>query len=120
MNGFSKKAIGEVLNNAVVFTQNPSTAKKQLTELRMINLRNYARALIQPAIEHLEEEQLTPEELTWVFSCAALWVHYFRILKTDKLPMICSTKDFFEKRIKENSLPEIQVKCPECKHKFEV
>lgn len=120
MNGYSKKVIGEVLNNAVVMSQNPSSAKKPMTEGRILNLRNYARALIQPAIDHIEEEQLTEEELVWIFCCCALWVQAFRILKTDKLPMIPSSKDFFDKRIKEGELPEIEVKCPKCKNKFEI
>lgn len=120
MNGYSKKDIGNTLNNAVLMSQNPSSSKKPMTDLRMINMRNYARALIQPALDHLEEGQITAEELVWVFSAAALWTHTFRILKTDKLPMIPSTKEFFEKRIKEAELPNIEVKCPKCKNKFEV
>lgn len=119
MNGYSKKAIGDVLNNAVVMTQNPATSRKPLTEGRTRNLRDYTRALIQPALDQLEEGDITSEELVWVFSCAALWTHAYRIMKSDKLPMIPTTKGFFEKRFKEGELPPIEVKCPKCKNKFE-
>lgn len=118
MNGYTKKAIGDVLNNAVVMSQQPNYSKP-LTNNRIIHLRNYARSLIQPSLDHLEEELLTAEELVWVFSCAALWVHAYRILKTDKLPMVPSTKEFFDKRSK-TGLEGYSVKCPHCKEKFEL
>ena len=117
MNGFTKKAIGDILNNAVAYTQNPATLKKPLTEGRLRKLRDYTRALIQPALDHLEEGGLIAEELVYVFTCAALLFHAYRILKTDKLPMIPATKDFFDKRVKDE-LPDIEVKCPDCKKKF--
>lgn len=118
-NGFTKKAIGDLLNNAVVMTQNPASAKRPLTEGSIRRLQAYTRALIQPALDQLEDGELTAEEMVYAFSCAALWFHAFRILKTDKLPMVPSTKDFFDKRV-EDGLPQMEVKCPKCKERFEV
>lgn len=119
MNGYTKRAIGEVLNNAVVMTQNPATAKKPLLKDRHNRLITYTRALIQPAIDQLEDEDFTPEELVYAFTVAALWIHTFRILKSDKLPMVPTTKEFFEKAV-DSGIAQMEVKCPNCKKKFEV
>jgi hypothetical protein len=119
MNGYNKRAIGEALNNVVVMTKNPASAKRPLTEGRLRNLVDYTRALIQPAIDHLESEDLCAEEIVYAFSCAALWFQAYRIMKTDKLPMIPATKAFFDKRVEDN-IPQLEVKCPNCKKKFNV
>ncbi len=119
MNGYSKRAIGEALNNLVVMTQNPATLTKPLTDGRIRNLRDYTRALIQPALDQVEDGDIKPEEVIFALSSAALWFHAFRIMKTDKLPMIPSTKDFFDKRV-DDGMPELEVKCPHCKKKFDV
>lgn len=117
--GFSKKVIGEQLNNLVVITRQPNSLKAEIQENRLKGLRNYMQAIVGPLVSHIEEGLIKPEEMVFILTSASLWFHLVHVLKTDKLPLGPSVKKMFETKINKE-LPEIDVKCPFCKKTFSV
>jgi hypothetical protein len=75
---FSQKEIWGFLNNSII-------AQKQVAEYstvsRQTKLRNYMEALIEFPLEHLEEGLLTPEELSFILSSAAIFIYETKVIK---------------------------------------
>jgi hypothetical protein len=117
--GFSKKDIGVCLNNALVLVKNPNSLRPSMSELRIKGLKQYLKELLSPVIQHLDDNMLYPEEVVFMFVCAALYIQAYYIMETDKLPMAIGIKELFNKKVFEK-LPLIDVKCPKCKHQFEI
>ena len=77
-NFYSQKEILGFLNNAVL-------AQKQVSDYaaatRQTKLRAYTEALLEAPFEHLDEQLMTPEELCFILSSAALYVYTLKVTK---------------------------------------
>lgn len=93
---FSQREIAAVLNNAVLRSLKP-TRITELSDKRIQKLQDYAQALVEPTVQHVEEGLLCYEELVAALSAAALFVHLKHIMGSDKVPMSSKAKAFMEK-----------------------
>lgn len=78
---FTQKELGIILNNAVASILN-STGLKGTTEARKRQLRSYLSAILDSILEHRKNGHLTSEELVFVLTAGALFVHVFMVSKS--------------------------------------
>lgn len=69
---FAPREIESALNTAVLFTRHPESRNFKRSSER---LHEYARAITDPLIAMVETQLLTPEELVFVLTGAAMYVH---------------------------------------------
>lgn len=118
--GFSRKQIGEAINNALVLCRTPTSYKGEIGEKRLVHLQNYMIELINPAFDHIDEGLLKPEELVFILTAGALFIQCSQINQDEKIPLGPEISRLFMKKLKKTSLPPIDVKCPECKARFSI
>lgn len=87
---YSPRDIGVVLNNALVAASRPEESEILLSRLRKLS--EYAKAVVDPCSEHVDEKLLTREELVVVLLSAALIVQATDNPQLDKLPMTSLAK----------------------------
>lgn len=92
---FTDREILTILNNCVVFTGAPAEGGP-IHEARKRRLREYAQAIVAPAIVHVEEELLTPQELVHVLAAAALFVFLQYVCESDKVPGLAQARAIYE------------------------
>lgn len=83
---FSARDILVHLNNLVVMSQKPRSLGHDIPPARMRKLHSYSSAILEPLMEHLDEELLEPEELVFVLLACAITVQSSRVVKTSKVP----------------------------------
>lgn len=97
----NQKEIAISLNNAIASALRPARLGP-IPEPRLRKLHLIAQALIAPAVELLEPENvgedppLQPEELVAVLTVAALYVQLSSVMKTFKVPFGGLSKEVFE------------------------
>jgi hypothetical protein len=89
---FTARDVLGALNNAVLMSSKPSRAPLRKRQ----NLREYAMALLEPTQQHVDDELLTPEELVFVLSVAAMFVQMRHVMQTDAVPMAKEVKAIFD------------------------
>jgi len=97
----TQKEIAAGLNNAVAIALRPARLGP-IPEARLKRLHEVAKALISPAVELLEPDELgdppplLPEELVVVLAVAAMYVHLSAVMKTTKVPFGGLAKEMFD------------------------
>lgn len=97
----NQREIAVSLNNAISSALRPARLGP-ISDMRLKKLHLIAKALIAPAQELLEPEEvgatppLEPEELVAVLAVAALYVQLHNVMKTTKVPFAGLTKEVFE------------------------
>ena len=84
---YTNKEIGAALNNAVVCTLG-SQALKGITEARKKKLRDYTSVIVDTVLDFRKKEDMTAEELVYVFSVCTLFFQALMVSKNGvRLPM---------------------------------
>lgn len=111
---YSKKAIADALNNAVIMTGNPHSHNAPLTEENGRRLQAVTIDMLAPYMDYLGEGIVTPEEIVFALTAAALFVQMNKVLGDDKLPAGVEVKKFINLQ-KKAKIPPMETKCPNCK-----
>ena len=96
----TQKEISISLNNAISAALRP-TRLGPIPESRLRKLHEVAKALIAPAQELLDPEEvgeappLEPEELVAILAVAALYVQLQNVMKTTRVPFAGLSKEIF-------------------------
>jgi len=114
---YSKKAIAEALNNAVIMTGNPHSHNKPLSEENGRRLQAVTIDMLQPYMDYLEEGIVRAEEIVFALTAGALFVQMTKILEDDRLPVGVEVKKFVNLQ-KKAKLPPMETKCPHCKEQI--
>lgn len=111
---YSKKAIAECLNNAVIMAGNPHSHNNSLSEENGRRLQAVTIDMLQPYVDYMNEDIVTPEEVVFALTAAALFIHMTKICETEKLPVGVEVKKFINMQ-KKAKIPPMEIKCPNCK-----
>jgi hypothetical protein len=99
---YNEQEIGVALNNAVAAALRPESLGHEVPDARLRKLREYALAVVEAPLEHVEEGLLTAEELVAILSVGSLFVHLHHVLETDRLPFARLAVDLYENEKVEN------------------
>lgn len=77
---FTNTEIGVALNNSVTHALGAS-GLKDMTASRNLCLRNYLAAVLDVLIQHHKDGDVTPEELVYLLSAGAMFVHVLLVTK---------------------------------------
>ncbi len=116
---YSKKAIADVLNNAVIMSGNPHSHNDPLSEENGRRLQAVTIDMLSPYMDYLEEGIVTAEEIVFALTAGALFVQMSKVLGDDKLPAGVEVKKFINLQ-KKAKIPPMETKCPHCKEKITI
>lgn len=85
---FNAREIALAINNAMVLASRPTSISSEITEKRFPKIREYTAAILEPLLQHVDEDLLMNEELVMALVSAALIVQQVHVLKSDKLPLV--------------------------------
>lgn len=100
---FTSREIGEQLNNAVAFTSRSIITLRQ-SEGRKRRLREFVEELSDILLDDVRSGLMTAEELVYVLSTSALFVHSSQILKSVSLPYM---EDFAKRRLEDDDAENV-------------
>lgn len=92
---YSPREIGAALNNALLFASQPDDFV--IRESRLRRLSEYAQAVVQPCIEHVEKGLLSYQELVVALLSCALLTQAQHAVGVDKLPLVNLAKNIQKK-----------------------
>lgn len=98
---YTKREVAAALNNSVIACLRIYGGS--LSSARLRKLREYSMAVIRPLLEHVDEELLSAEELTFVLSSSALAVFCLRVAQNIKVPGLAMAENIDAEALNEDA-----------------
>lgn len=112
---YSKKDIGDTLNNAVIKSGNPASYPKPLVALAARRLQTMSKDMMAPYVDFIDNGIIQPEEAVFALACAAFYIHVKYVLKGGKYPASSQAEQLLQGS---SELPPLILDCPHCKQEI--